>query len=219
MKPLSILITIFFYCITSNMNGQIKDSSTIEKKSTSLKYDLKIQLKEIRVIQTCEIDGREDLHGNQIVYKVVSTLNDENRNLLTQTYFLWDTQRSKNISRRSGQKIQMHKKIVEIPNLTLDEIKNLEIWFSGNIYDYELLYSVKYNCLECSEPQQNPNIRVFDINNSNTRINEIEGLIPNNQYIPLTVGDDKILELNYEEGFSNCISKVKAIYEVSAKAH
>lgn len=233
----NLLITLIFYCICPNMSAQAKNffcnnydfdsancylrlmSLPVKTKKSDLKYDLKIKLKEIRIIQTCEIDGKEDVHGNQIVFKAISTLNNENRDLLTHPRFLWDVQRSNKISRRPGQKIEMNDRTIEITNMTLDEIINLQIWFGGKIYDYERLYSMEYNCLECSEPQQYPLMRVFNINNSNTRINEINALLPNNTYRLLTVGDDKILELNYEEGFAGCISKIRVIYNLYVKAH
>ena len=190
-------------------------------KDSILRYDIKIQLKEIKIKEVCEapFDDKEEIWGFQTVLHAVTIVNGRRIQRAIENPVLWSKSKSSRNGKRKGQSIRINQnRFSEIKYLTKDEVEKLELWIGGQINDYEPLMSFIYDCVECTEPQNNPHTRVFNIN-STTRMNEINNLTPNSGYQKLTVGNDKILEMNYEEGNAICKSKVQAVYEISIRAY
>lgn len=192
------------------------------KPSNSRRYDVKIELSKINVKELCEapLDDREEIWGKQAVTYASALRNGQRITKLSRDVVLWGKSKSRAKTTdgvKKGSSINVSKNTI-IRGLTEEEVKSLEIWIGGKLYDWEFLGSVKYRCGECNEPQSNPYKRVIKLN-SVTRNTEIDNLIPNEDFKTMTFGDDKFMELNYEEGSNICESKLKSLYKISIKTY
>lgn len=193
------------------------------------RFDVKIELLNINCKSVCELDGKEDLWGKQAITYATTTSKGKKKDLINDDAILWEKSESDSNNLSTDKKININavenKKLV---NLTREELENLEIWIGGKLYDYEKpplsdVKSVSYTCLNCNQPQSNPIKRVFKIGKLNDRLvdpknNSLRNLNLN-EYVPLKVGNDYIMNLDYEEGSNICKSKISSNYQISVKKH
>jgi hypothetical protein len=186
------------------------------KPTGNRRYDVKIKLSKLDLNGVCEglFDDTEDLWGKQSITYIGTISNGKSVTKLTDDKVMWEKSEKQATTNNFKDKdtLTINTEYV-LKNLTEEEIKNLNIWFGGKIYDYEPTGSPKYNCKNCSEPQDNPFKRKFRVKENQETINSIDQLELNKEYKKLTTGDDMILIYN------ECNSKVKLYYEIYAKSY
>lgn len=186
------------------------------KPNGNRRYDVKIKLSKLDLNGVCEglFDDTEDLWGKQSITYIGTISNGKSVAKLTDDKIMWEKPEKDATKNNFKDKdvLTINTEYV-LKNLSEEEIKNLNIWFGGKIYDYEPTGSPKYNCKNCSEPQDNPFKRKFRVKENTETINSIDQLVLNKEYSKLSTGDDMILIYN------ECSSKVKLYYEIYAKSY
>ena len=186
------------------------------KPEGNRKYDVKIKLSHMELKGVCEapFDDTEDIWGKQAITYLQTIKDGKSVTKVSEDKILWEKADKDGVKNALKDKdvLRINKEFV-ITNLTEEEVKNLNIWFGGRMYDYEPTGSPRYDCKTCSEPQENPYKAKFRVRENSTTIKSIDELIKGADYKDVDTGNE--MTLVYKE----CSSTINVVYKLQVKSY
>lgn len=225
-----IIIISFMCCLVSliskaQINTQQK-IKTVTKPILELReYSIKVTLKKIKILTTYPANTQERPNGEFYVTDFINL--NTNKKLDSFPKNLWrkiaDDVSKQSSGYTAGGVINVNSSF-ELGKLSDSDIKNLVFSVGGIVKSLDVILigvnNADYICNTCTTPQNYPTQRRFLMNDNINRINLIENLMPNNTYTDLPVGDDNLLEMNFQEGGGLGLggpSKIQALFTISVK--
>jgi hypothetical protein len=229
MKTFTISIVAIFFLFSSQF--ALSQFDNLKKIPTttplsSLKFDVEIELDNMKVANIRDADQTEDLYGriDLFSYKALDIIS--NRRI---GFWLKVSRLANDIHnfRAGTRQIKERESIVQ--NLSMNELKNLELTIGGSVLDSEFpLPSRTFICQDCSEFEIDKDFGIIErslgkriikfIELASTQ-NSINNLKNNGEFQLLKFGDDSFFELNYYESGKKEDGWVKFLFKVWIKPH
>lgn len=186
-----------------------------ESCSPTIKYDLDLELDNLDfiTINSGTFGDHEELYGKlKFTY-----LKAGSREVNTDRVFWEEAEGAKSYSKG---KHQVDKRENIIKNLSFDELRNVNLFLAGELYDDEgILPSRNYKCNSCQDISGNyGKRRVYFIEIPSVQ-SSISQLKLTGDYQVLKMGDDNYLELNFYESDKKSEGYVKVNWKVWIKPH
>lgn len=219
MKATIKMSMALFILWSNTVIAQLPKPKVSIQPVTGLKYDVDIELDYMKVNNVRDLDGTEDLYGTIKFFRLTA----KTKVVDDQYMFFEKTEGLANSNNFREGTYQVDKRRTLITNLTLDELRNIEIKIYGILSDDEgVMGSRVFRCMECAVSTTIPAImtkKFIEMPGIQTSISNLKN-DGNYQYlVGVVTGNANSFDMNfYENGIIND-GNVRFFFRVWVKPH
>ncbi len=219
MKNLSKTFIVIIFLCNNHSFAQLN----------TVRFDVSLELDYFTVKNVKDLDGTEDLFTEYTPISCYKQIALTKTNATPIAFWSRSANTAGGLSSyRSGTQDVKDQNLPLFTNLTLDELKNLELYMGGDLMDHEGAYAARqFSCVECTdETPVNLGyvlvrmpcriVKFIDMSTTQTSIN---ALVNNDTWQTLKFGADNYFELNFYESGNQNDGWVKYMWRVWVKPH